>query len=188
MRNKKHGCERIPGDPVEGDLVIINAMVEYFSEERNIVLIWRLNGVCQKPRTANHISVAENESVYYSFELGRFKESDTIIYYLQIEGDEDLKLTKEFGFCVLMKYRFDEIFELEFKNDLLVFNFREQGVHKSRILERSEINYTSEEKMKIAQRKNGYYLELIGKITPEDLFPGVMKLLKRIKADGVGIA
>ena len=56
------------------------------------------------------------------------------------------------------------------------------------MLERSENHYTPEEKMKIAGRKNGYYLELIGKITPKDLYPGVLELLERIKAGGIKTA
>ena len=39
----------------------------------------------------------------------------------------------------------------------------------------------------LANRKNGYYVEMIKKITPSDLLPGVEALLKGLRASGLKI-
>lgn len=56
------------------------------------------------------------------------------------------------------------------------------------ILERSEKQYSAEEKEAMAARKNGYYVELIERITPEDLLPGIQELLKGLKERGIKVA
>ncbi len=56
------------------------------------------------------------------------------------------------------------------------------------ILERSEKEYTEEEKTALATRKNGYYVEFIQALTPNDILPGVMEALSSLKEKGVKIA
>lgn len=56
------------------------------------------------------------------------------------------------------------------------------------ILERAEYEYTEDEKKVLADRKNGYYRELINELTPSDILPGVMELLAALKEDGIKIA
>jgi alpha-D-xyloside xylohydrolase len=130
---KKDGCERIPAEPIEGDLVIVNTIIETSSEKPIIILIWSINGIRQNPKLADHIKISENGKFYYTFELGRFSESDKVCYFLQLEEDNDLIQTKEFEFCVFKKYKINEILDIEFKNNLLVFYFKEQGAYRSKI-------------------------------------------------------
>lgn len=56
------------------------------------------------------------------------------------------------------------------------------------ILERAHKEYTEEEKLEMAARKNAYYVELIGSLTAEDILPGAMDVLKLLKEKGVKIA
>ena len=56
------------------------------------------------------------------------------------------------------------------------------------ILELSKKTYSDTEKVELAERKNGYYVELINKLTPDAILPGVMDNLKELKANGVKIA
>lgn len=56
------------------------------------------------------------------------------------------------------------------------------------ILEKAEKEYTDEEKIAMAERKNGYYREFIKELTPDDILPGVMANLEELKANGVKIA
>lgn len=53
------------------------------------------------------------------------------------------------------------------------------------ILERSREKYTEEEKLKLADRKNEYYKELINTMSPEDLLPGAINTLKDLKEKGL---
>ena len=53
------------------------------------------------------------------------------------------------------------------------------------ILEKSARTYSAEEKEALAARKNGYYVELIQLLTPDDLFPGVLPLLNGLKQKGI---
>lgn len=44
------------------------------------------------------------------------------------------------------------------------------------------------ERREVAERKNGYYKELIGGITPRDLLPGISELLHELRSSGIKIA
>lgn len=56
------------------------------------------------------------------------------------------------------------------------------------ILRGSPAKYTSEQKEQMAKRKNGYYQELLKKMTPDDLLPGAAETLKALRKLGVKTA
>lgn len=53
------------------------------------------------------------------------------------------------------------------------------------ILEKSEKLYSHEEKVLLADKKNEYYKELINTMTPQDILPGAIDVLKQLKASGI---
>jgi len=71
-------------------------------------------------------------------------------------------------------------------------NERLKGVDRiaslSIILERASRHYNTEERQMLAERKNGYYLEAIGQLGPQDVFPGVHKVLNDARAAGLKVA
>lgn len=56
------------------------------------------------------------------------------------------------------------------------------------ILEKADKEYTKEQKLALSDRKNSFYKELIKELTPNDILPGVKKLLHEIKDNGIKIA
>lgn len=56
------------------------------------------------------------------------------------------------------------------------------------LLENSNTTYSKEEKLEMATRKNNYYKELIKKLTPKDILPGVISILCGLKENGIKIA
>lgn len=56
------------------------------------------------------------------------------------------------------------------------------------ILEKAQRPYTPEEKLALAERKNRYYVELIGRLTAHDILPGAMDTLQRLRGCGIRIA
>lgn len=56
------------------------------------------------------------------------------------------------------------------------------------VLEKAEKEYSYEEKLQLAERKNGYYKEFITKLTSNDILPGVMKTLDGLKRKGIKVA
>ncbi|SFE16643.1 beta-phosphoglucomutase [Thermoanaerobacter thermohydrosulfuricus] len=66
-----------------------------------------------------------------------------------------------------------------------VINERLKGVSRLQsleiILEKSDKKYSQEEKEYYANKKNEYYKEMIKKITPEDLLPGVERFIEELK-------
>lgn len=56
------------------------------------------------------------------------------------------------------------------------------------ILEKASRQYSEEEKRAMAARKNGYYVELIASLTPNDILPGAMDTLKLLKQRGIKVA
>lgn len=50
------------------------------------------------------------------------------------------------------------------------------------ILKNSEKQFTNEEKMQLANRKNEYYKELIKTMTPKDLLPGAVEILEKLRS------
>lgn len=74
------------------------------------------------------------------------------------------------------------------------FNEKLKGVSRDDSLDKilahgNKLNdFTDEEKMKLATKKNEEYLKLIEKVTPADILPGISLLLKNAKANGVKLA
>lgn len=56
------------------------------------------------------------------------------------------------------------------------------------ILERASRSYTDQEKQEMAQRKNNYYVQLIGRLTADDILPGAMETLNLLKSRGIRVA
>ncbi len=56
------------------------------------------------------------------------------------------------------------------------------------ILEKATRSYTNEEKIAMAERKNGYYRELLKTLTPKDILPGVNDVLAELKKRDVRAA
>lgn len=56
------------------------------------------------------------------------------------------------------------------------------------VLERSPRTYSAEEQQALAERKNGYYREMIQTITPADLLPGIPELLQALRERGIPMA
>ena len=56
------------------------------------------------------------------------------------------------------------------------------------ILEKATKAYSDAEKQEMATRKNNYYVELIGALTPADILPGAMDVLNWLKEHGVKVA
>ncbi len=71
-------------------------------------------------------------------------------------------------------------------------NNRLRGVSRMQslaiVLERAKRAYTEEEKLAMATRKNTYYVELIQKLTRDNLLPGALTTLAALKARDVKIA
>lgn len=56
------------------------------------------------------------------------------------------------------------------------------------ILSHSDKNYSENDKQLLAQQKNEVYCELLNKLSPNDILPGVINLLLSLKAKGIKIA
>jgi len=56
------------------------------------------------------------------------------------------------------------------------------------ILEKSTRRYSSEEKRKLAERKNTHFRELLKGLSPADILPGVLDLIKALKQRQVKVA
>lgn len=56
------------------------------------------------------------------------------------------------------------------------------------ILERSNKEYSEEEKLSFAERKNSLYRNLLEELTPNDILPGVMNALETLKSNNIKIA
>lgn len=75
-----------------------------------------------------------------------------------------------------------------------VINEELKGVSRERSLEiildynYKQDEYSDRDKQEFAQRKNGYYKELIQEITEEDLFVGVRELFEKLKEEKIIIA
>lgn len=56
------------------------------------------------------------------------------------------------------------------------------------ILERASRTYTDAEKASMAEQKNNAYREMLRELTPGDVLPGVLPVLKELRARGVKLA
>jgi len=71
------------------------------------------------------------------------------------------------------------------------FNENLKGVDRMEsldlILALTEKDYSNEEKIELANKKNRYYLEFVNRMTPSDLLPGVVKCFEVIKDNNIKI-
>ncbi|MDS0525154.1 beta-phosphoglucomutase [Clostridium sp. SHJSY1] len=56
------------------------------------------------------------------------------------------------------------------------------------ILEKAKKTYNNEEKNQMAEKKNYLYRELLNQLTPNDILPGVMKVLGDLKENNIKVA
>ena len=73
-----------------------------------------------------------------------------------------------------------------------IINNRLRGVSRMEsleiVLERADKEYSDEEKLQLAERKNDYYKRFITKLTPEDILPGAKETLEELRRKGIKIA
>ena len=71
-------------------------------------------------------------------------------------------------------------------------NMRLRGVSRMEsldiLLEKSQVNYSENEKLRLAERKNSLYIDFIKRLTPDNALPGVGALLSSLKENNVKIA
>ena len=84
------------------------------------------------------------------------------------------RMTKELGYDLPEEFR-----------DKLRGISRMQSIEA--ILKYFDLDYSLEEKIKLAEKKNEYYRESISSFTPDNLYPGVIDLLEKLKSMGVKI-
>lgn len=56
------------------------------------------------------------------------------------------------------------------------------------ILSLGNVSLSEQEKISLADKKNGWFLEYIMKMTPEEIFPGVKELIQKLRKQSVRIA
>lgn len=142
---KKNGYERSPADPMEGDAVVVNAVIESDAiiesssaiesdsaiepglGGTNITLLWRHNGIAREPITPSKLETPAPGKICCTFELGKFRESDKIDYRFQLEEQNGTISSEEYGFTVFKRYRSYEIDALDFIDNGLTIRFKKQG-------------------------------------------------------------
>lgn len=129
---KKAGYERVPGDPYEGENVVVNAIVDSFLITPGLFLKWKLNGVKQEKKLP--AAIKENDGkFYYAFELGGFNESDTVAYSFGTEEGNELVQSEEFKFCVLKNYKLGELVSLKNIDNILELDFTSESNYESKM-------------------------------------------------------
>jgi beta-phosphoglucomutase len=56
------------------------------------------------------------------------------------------------------------------------------------ILEMAKENKDDKEKRRLAEKKNGWFLEYLSNMKPEEIFPGVVSLIKELRERGLKVA
>lgn len=72
-------------------------------------------------------------------------------------------------------------------NETLKGVSRLESLERILALENKENDYTEEEKLELAKKKNDHYVSLINSITPKDVLPGINELLDDLKENKIKI-
>lgn len=71
-------------------------------------------------------------------------------------------------------------------------NLRQRGVSRMEslnvLLEKSNKKYSEEQKLDMATRKNGYYVEYLQELTSADSLPGTLEILQSLRTKGIKLA
>ena len=72
------------------------------------------------------------------------------------------------------------------------FNERFRGVSRmeclAMLLKNTDRSYTEEEQQELADRKNGYYREMIDHLSPDNILPGAEEMIDELKDRGLKVA
>ena len=72
------------------------------------------------------------------------------------------------------------------------FNEQLKGVSRDdslqKILDLGQLTVSSEEFAELADRKNRNYVDMIQKVSPRDIYPGILELLRALREKGIKIA
>lgn len=72
-------------------------------------------------------------------------------------------------------------------NETLKGVSRIESLERILALENKQNDYTEEEKLELATKKNDHYVSLINNITPKDILPGINELLEDLKKNKIKI-
>ncbi|MFF2446484.1 beta-phosphoglucomutase [Neobacillus sp. NPDC058068] len=75
-------------------------------------------------------------------------------------------------------------FNREFNEELKGIS-RMESLEKILVLGSKADQYSETEKLELANTKNDHYVQLLTKMKPDDIFPGIKELLEELKANGV---
>ena len=125
--------ERCPRNPIEGEFVIIKAVVEPYSPEQNILLQWSLNGNKQKPRIGRRIIDHVKGKEYFEFEIGGFTKEDLIQYHIEVEDKGEIYRSKTFDFIVGEKFYLGKVKRVSVSNNIIVVEFEKTNSLKPKL-------------------------------------------------------
>ena len=89
-----HEYERRPRQPLEGDMVVVKAVVEPPPPTDAVSLSMKVNGVEKAPVKPRKVHDYYEGKEWFEFSLGRFKAGDRVEYVIIVEGAEGGKGTE----------------------------------------------------------------------------------------------
>jgi len=125
--------ERYPRNPIEGDFVIVKAVIEPYSLEQNVLLQWSLNGNKQKPHISRRIIDHVKGKEYFEFEIGRFIKKDLIQYYVEIEDKGEIYRSKTFNFNVGENFYLGKVERVSVSNNIIAVEFEKTNSLKPKL-------------------------------------------------------
>ena len=125
--------ERYPRNPIEGDFVVVKAVIEPYSPEQNVLLQWSLNGNKQKPHIGRRIIDHVKGKEYFEFEIGRFIRKDLIQYYIEVEDKGEIYRSKTSDFSVGEKFYLGKVERVSVSNNIIAVEFEKTNSLKPKI-------------------------------------------------------
>ena len=125
--------ERCPRNTIEGDFVIVKAVIEPYSPEQNVLLQWSLNGNKQKPHIGRRIIDHVKGKEYFEFEIGRFIKKDLIQYYIEVEDKGEIYCSKTFDFSVGENFYLGKVERVSVSNNIIAVEFEKTNSLKPKL-------------------------------------------------------
>ncbi len=123
----KLGQERAPSYPVQGDFVLVNAIIKPESGGYETYVEWTVNGQAMQPVKGMYINDYADNIRYYRFELGMFNEGDLVKYRIKADNEDDTVSSREFSFKVYNKYMAEGLDSVEPVSGGLKLQFSGKG-------------------------------------------------------------
>lgn len=115
--------ERRPRQPLDGDMVVVRAVVEPCPPADAVLLRLKVNGLERAPVKPRKIRDYYKDKEWFEFALGRFRAGDRVEYSIAAGSGDTHVESQVYSFTVMARSHVEEVRDIRFVNNAVAVTF-----------------------------------------------------------------